>query len=318
MSNNRIRSKPISCLAGLLILAMGMMSGCGEETASPGRRSLSIFVSIPPQAAIVRALAGSNPSVRMLVQPGQSPATYDPTPKQMAELAEADLCFLIGVPFEERFMELAGSVLSSVLVVKTQAGIRLRQLRHHDHYEKESRTGIGDDPHLWLSPKLMKMVAVNMAEGLKQVDSANGEKYAENLNRLLSRLDTLDSDLRELLAPLAGDTIYVFHPSYGYFADEYGLIQVPLEPEGKTADASYLARLMAELDGREVRGIFVQPQFSDHLARSVASQIGTDLIELDPLSEDYFENMRSMARQVAYVLSDRLERVESSLKEESN
>lgn len=303
MSHNRLRLKPVFYLLMMFMLTAVTLSGCGGEPEREMNHSLSIFVSVPPQVDIIRQLAGRDLTVRSLVQPGQSPATYDPTPRQMAQLAEADLCFLIGVPFEDRFVERAQSVLRSVLIVESQAGIPLRKLTRPGHYEGESYSETGHDPHVWLSPTLMKQIAGNMADGLKQVDSANSEKYAENLSRLLIRLDSLHSEIREILAPFAGDTLYVFHPSYGYFADEYGLIQVPLEPEGKEADAAYLARLMNDLTRKKVAGIFVQPQFSDHLARSVASQIGTDLVLLDPLGEDYFENMIQMAQTVAEVLS---------------
>lgn len=286
--------------------------GCDGDSSPTDNRSLSIFVSVPPQIEIIKQLAGPGLTVRSLIQPGQSPATYDPTPRQMTRLAEADVCFLIGVPYERSLVERAGSVLRSVLIVESQAGVSLRRMKGHDHYGGGNYTEDGYDPHVWLSPKLMKQVAVNMARGLGQVDPGSGDKYEKNLARLLIRLDSLDLELRHILAPFAGDTIYVFHPSYGYLADEYGLIQIPLEPEGKEADANYLAWLMTELAERDVAGIFVQPQFSDHLAQAVASGIETDLVLLDPLKEGYFENMVEMAKRVAEVLSGHTSRSESS------
>ena len=97
---------------------------------------------------------------------------------------------------------------------------------------------------------------------------------------------------------MEGRSFFVFHPSFGYFADDYGLEQVAVETGGSEPSARQLARLIREARDAEVRVIFVQPQFSRKSAETIASEIGGAVVPIDPLARDYIENLERMARAV--------------------
>ena len=288
-------------MSGIMVALISV--ACAQSTPEKPR-TLSLFVSIPPQAEILRALTGDDANIQILVQPGQSPATYDPTPRQTADLVNADACFMIGVPFERRFLERAHGSISKVTIVHAETNLPLMEMKGHDHIELDGIEGHGYDPHIWLSPVMMKGVAANMMIGLRLVDSANADKYVSNLVTLNARLDSLNAELAAILRPVIHKTIYVYHPTFGYFVAEYHMGQVALEPEGKEPDAKYLSELYDQLKQQNVTGILVQPQFSDHMARSVSQELGVKLVTVDPLAENYFDNMRAIAHQITDLLSE--------------
>jgi zinc transport system substrate-binding protein len=158
------------------------------------------------------------------------------------------------------------------------------------------------DPHVWLSPVLMKQQAETIRDALVRLDPAGEATYDENLAALRADLDALDARIRGIFAGLEGRRVYVFHPAYGYFTAEYGLEQVAVEQAGKSPGARYLAGLtrQARADGIDV--IFVQPQFGRRSAEVVARAIGGRVVTLDPLPERYVEGLELLARRVAAAL----------------
>jgi len=157
--------------------------------------------------------------VEVLVSPGQSPATFEPIPKQLARLSNADAYFRIGLPFESRLLEKIQTAIPNLPVIDTRRGIKLRTMNNSHHVGR-------DDPHIWLDPKLVKVQATTICEALCKMDSKNTTKYKKNLESFKDNLDEVDSIIARELASLKGRNFYVFHPSYGYFGDAYGLNQV--------------------------------------------------------------------------------------------
>jgi zinc transport system substrate-binding protein len=168
----------------------------------------------------------------------------------------------------------------------------------HDHEE-------GNDPHIWLDPDLVKVQARTIADALIRVDPEGQEYYEKNYEQFRSDLNTLDEKLERALKPVNGKTFLVFHPAWGYFADAYGLKQVAVELEGKEPSARHMAKLIDRAESENVKVIFVQPQFSQSEAETIAKAIGGVVIPIDPLAEDYIENMEKVARKVAGALETR-------------
>ncbi|HNU84437.1 MAG: zinc ABC transporter substrate-binding protein [Pseudomonadota bacterium] len=267
---------------------------------------LTVFASILPQSYFLERIGGDRVQVEVLVGEGQSPHTYEPTPKQMARLNEARALFLIGVGFERGLMKKIGRSHGDLLLVETQTGVPMRSLAGGGHANDESIHGsrlsgggaATPDPHIWMSPRLAKIVAQNIHEALCRLDPAHSRQYAGNLQSLLDDLDRVDARIARTLAPLRGRKMYVFHPAFGYFADAYGLTQVPVEFEGKEPGARQLAGLIDRARADGVRVIFVQPQFSGKSAAVVAAAIGGAVIPINPLSRDYLANLEAMASAV--------------------
>ncbi|MBD3367508.1 MAG: ABC transporter substrate-binding protein [Candidatus Eisenbacteria bacterium] len=164
-----------------------------------------------------------------------------------------------------------------------------------DHHEDTA--GL-KDPHVWLDPDLVKIQADVIARTLKRLDPGNAETYDANLERFSAELDSLDEAISDALAPLEGSRLYVFHPSFGYFAEAYGLVQVPVETAGREPGGRQLAELIEKARTDGARVIFVQPQFSTDAAEAVADAIDGAVVPIDPLARDYASNLRRVAREI--------------------
>ena len=288
-------------LFGIILLLV--FGGCTGSKA-PREEGTQIVVSIEPQAYIVKRVGGPTVTVNVLVPAGQSPATYEPTPKQMAALEKSDVYFRTGVPFESRFLGRVAKVIGRERIVDMREGIRLRSIGHHDHGEGgEPHDGEQPDPHVWLDPQLVKTQAATVAGVLQGLTPGHSDEIAANLRAFQHDLDSVDAVIAGLLEPYRGRSIYVFHPSYGYFTDRYGLTQVAVEFEGKEPSGRHLAELVERARGDGVRAVFVQRQFSQKTAETIAAAIGAEVVSLDPLSGDYLNNLTVMAERIAAALA---------------
>ena len=287
--------------------------------------SKTVFVSILPQKFFVRQISGDYLNVEVMVTPGSSPATYEPRSSQMRKLSESSAYFSVGVPFENAWLKKITAVNPDMKLVRTDGGIdklKMSAYHHHDegpggeHGHTKDHPGDvhtpeeehgedhhgGLDPHIWLSPQLVKNQAVTIAEALSGLYPEQKQKFAGNLEAFSARIDQLDSELRTLLAGRKGMKFMVFHPSWGYFAHEYGLEQIAVEIEGKSPKPAQLKELIEHARKDNIRVVFAQPQFSEKSAKLVAGEIGGSVVMIDPLAEDWFENMKTVALEFNRVL----------------
>lgn len=302
----------------------GWMLGCvlvvgllfSDVGVRAGEERVQVFVSIVPQKTFVKRIGGDRVAVDALVSPGSSPATYEPIPRQMAALSRAELYLRIGVPFENAVLPKIRGTYPDLRIVDTRNGIRLRTMKAHVHgdahehgerdhseehgHEEEERKGT--DPHIWLDPLLVTQQARTIADALIEVDPDHEAVYEDNYAEFAESLDRLDAELGEALAPVKGETLFVFHPAWGYFADRYGLEQEPVEIEGKEPSARQLAQIVSRAKTEGVKVIFVQPQFSQASARQIARAIDGAVVPIDPLAANYIENLRTVARKVRNAL----------------
>ncbi len=304
-TGRRIGLLGVFLLPWLLLQPLSAAAGAQPE---PAGAAPEVFVSILPQRFFVNAIAGGRPSVGVMVEPGQEPHTFEPTPRQMAELAQARLYLSIGVAFEKSLLPRIESNNPDLRIVDIREGIELRQMEAsgeenpsgaaeaHDHEEQ------GLDPHVWMSPRLAERLALNTCNALIELDPAGRQRYEQGYRELAGKLEALHQEIEAALAPYRGREIFVYHPAYGYFADEFGLRQVAVETGGSEPSARQLARLIEMARQRGVKVIFVQPQFSQSGARAVAEAIGGAVVSLDPLAEDYLDNMRRVAAKIAEAL----------------
>ena len=279
--------------ANLTVLVLLCLSGLTDESSGAESTPLSAFVSIPPHAEFVRRVGGGRVDVEILLGQGQSPHSFDPSPRALARLGGARLFFLAGVPYENRLTGKLASAFGSLTVVDIRRGISLR------HVEGGSHGHDGDDPHTWLDPKLVKIQAETIRRALTAADPAGEAEYRANLTTFQAALDSLDSEIAALMTPYRGRTVYVYHPAFGYFLDSYGLHQEAIQSGGHEPAARELAALVEKMRAEGVRTLFVQPEFPSPVADALRQSLGCSVVRLDPLAESYMSNMREMARRVA-------------------
>ncbi|MGC9323322.1 MAG: metal ABC transporter solute-binding protein, Zn/Mn family [Desulfomonilia bacterium] len=273
-------------------------------------QTLKIFVSVLPQAYFVERVGGDRVDVSVMVGPGQSPHTYEPAARQMADISRADMYFRVGVPFEHGLIPKIRNMFPDLAIVDTRENVDMLFFTDTEHHEEHGHEHHGDeggapDPHIWLDPKRVKIQAHTIAQTLVRIDPDHEGLYRKNLEGFLEDLDRLDRDISRSLSPYRGTKLYVFHPAFGYFADSYGLIQVAFESEGKEPSARQLADLIEQARSDGVKVIFVQPQFSRRNAQAVARAIDGAVVPIDPLPRDYLTQMRDMAQAIQTALADR-------------
>ena len=292
-----------------LLLPVMLWFAAGAAMADP----LNVFVSVLPLQTFVDKVGAGRVETRVMVLPGQSPATYEPTPKQIAALADADLYVRVGVPFEDAWMPRIRSANPDMPVLDLRDGLPLRPMQAHEHEgagsdgsgRGEASGDGGKDPrrfmdaHVWTSPPLVRQMAVAIRDALTHLDPDGADVYAAEQAAFDSELAALDKELSEILKPLARRSFLVYHPAWGYFADAYHLTQIPIEAEGKAPGARRLASLIEQARAADTRVIFVQPQFDKRAAERMALAIGGRVEAVDPLAADYADNLRHVARLIA-------------------
>jgi len=297
-----------------VLMLFFLMISCAKPIEKTDK--LDLFVSVLPQKYFVDRIAGDKANVHVMVLPGHSPASYEPTPSQMKDISDADIYFRIGVPFEETWMKKLVQLNHELLVTDTREGIPLRPMDsfitlqekmhsnhaagNQDEYDHSHQL----DPHIWLSPELVKIQAQTICNTLQEFDPANSDYYNENLQIFLKNLTSLQQYFSDHLSHLEHREFLVFHPSWGYLADEFGLTQIPIQIEGKSPTPKQLAEIIGFAQKENIRVVFVQAQFSTSAAQTVTQAIGGKVVSIDPLAENYLENMRHIADTFREVLDD--------------
>ena len=262
-----------------------------------------VFVSINPQKYFVQQIGANLVDVQVMVPPGASPAIYEPRPRQMADLSKTKMYFAIGVPYENAWLDKIAAANPEMTVVHTNNGIAKIPMATHDHDEVEVQHDAtthghgGLDPHIWLSPPLVKIQARTILDALRKTDPSHQAVYQSNYQQFMAQIDRLDNELKTLFKDKQGLQFMVFHPSWGYFAQAYGLKQVAVEIEGKDPKPAQLKELIEHARAKDIKIIFVQPQFSTKSAQLVAKEIGGQVAVADPLAEDWLGNLREVAEK---------------------
>jgi zinc transport system substrate-binding protein len=274
----------------VLALSVVLLGACGQGAAPGSADRLTITVSILPQKFFVERIGGERVAVDVMVLPGESPATYEPQPAQLRALSESDAYVSIGVPFEGAWLQRIASANSGMLMVDTTEGI--------------DRVGgvENPDPHIWLSPGLVKTQARTIYEGLVALDPAHEAVYRATLDAFIAEIDALDTGIREALTDVERRKFMVLHPSWGYFARDYGLEMIAVEVGGQEPSAAELAELVLRAKRENIEVVFAQPEFSTRAAETMATEIGGRVLLISPLAEDWLENMRKVAETFVEVL----------------
>jgi zinc transport system substrate-binding protein len=274
----RGRGRKVAALACCGVL--GLLPACTERASRDDDRPI-VAVSVPPQAYFVERLADDLVRIEVMIPPGASPHTHEPDIAQVRAVGNAVLYVMVGhpsFPFERTWLDRLLVQNHAIRTVDCAQGVTQRQ----------------GDPHLWLSPRIVRGFVPRIAAALAEVLPDHREEIARREEELLGEIDRLDADIRASLAG-AGKRFYVFHPAWGYFAAEYDLEQVPIEVDNKEPDPRQVAALIRRAREEGARVIFVQPQFSKRSAELIANEVGARVVVVDPLARDWAANLRQVA-----------------------
>jgi len=271
-------SKPVVAIMAGFLLLLGVSQG--------GAAPLRVAVSIAPLQGIAERLCGAGASVTSVMAEDGDPHTFSPSPRMLASLSQCSVLFTVGVSFEAVLCDKLARMFPQLRVVNVSAGLASVPAGESGHEEHEHDAAHEPDPHLWLSLPNLRQMATTMAAALQQAAPDSRDVIARNLKALTDELDAAHADFARRLAGLRSRTFYVYHPAFGSFARDYGLVQQAVEIEGKAPSPRQLAALIDQAKREGVKTIFVQPQFQQRTADILASRIGGRVVPINPLSRD--------------------------------
>ena len=287
---------PVMIIAAIVIsLAMLLIpTSHRQNVADDGK--LGVAVTLVPYADFVRQIGGDKVDVTVMVPPGANPHSYEPTASQMAALSEAEVYVKVGAPieFELAWMDNLIQQNPDMLVINGSAGIDLITSADPDTP--------GMDPHVWTSPVNAKVIVQNICSGLAQADPANASYYQANRDSYLTKLDDLDNYIK---GKFEGHTVryfLIYHPSFGYFAQEYDLNQLSIEFEGKEPTPQGIQQCIDLAKQYDLNYVFIEPQYPLQYAPTIADSTGGKTALANDLPQNYIDSMRSLADAIALEL----------------
>lgn len=340
-----------------VLILMLTLSGCTSNEKATEK--LNVAVTIQPEIGFVEAVMGDLGTVTAVIPPGNSPANYQPSPKELTAISDADVYFSIGVPAEHNILPKIISNKTDVvsLLDTVEEVYPLRQIEKHvhktsdEHHEDEGdhdhedaadhdhenkgdhdhedaadhdHENEGDhdhedaadhdhkdavdheneadhdhhhegvDPHIWMSPKRVIVMIEKIAETLSNIDPQNKEHYDANAKSFITELEALDQEIKDTLADSNLESFIIYHPSMGYFADDYNLEMHVIEEGGKEATINTMTNIIQLAKEKDIKVVFYQEEFDSKQAKIIASEINGRAIPLDVLSKDYVENMKKL------------------------
>ncbi len=270
-----------------------------------------ISVTIEPQRYFAEKIAGDKFIIECVVPSGQSPETYDPTPKQMVQIGKSIAYLQIGhIGFEQVWMNKIKDNNPDVQFFDTSKGMKfLENEEHtctHDHGTDNDHHnhGGGIDPHIWTCIEGAKVIAWNTLNALIDLDKENASYYWENYNQVFSEIEATKFTLEQLLEPVSGEAFIIYHPALTYFADEFHLKQLSIELDGKEPSPAQLKTLIDTTKDGHVKIVFIQQEFDKKNAELIAKETGCKLVIINPLDYDWQKEMIHIAEALAYGNAD--------------
>lgn len=266
----------------IYITALWLLIAC--NVSRPTQQSETIYVSIAPLRSLVEAIVEQDFPVEVLVQPGASPETFEPTPKQFIALNEAQWIFGTGlIDFETTLL---AKLSDHARIIDLSQGIEPIAgscSHHHGHHH-------GVDPHIWTSPRALKIMSRTIYETI-HIQYPDSVRYTQNFNRLQDRLDSLDRRIDERISASGAKAFILYHPALTYYARDYGLRQISIEEDGKEPSAKRLASLIRTAEAEGIRTVMVQRQYPTSSVEAIAKDMEAQVVTFDPLAEDVIANL---------------------------
>ncbi|MDY0197886.1 MAG: zinc ABC transporter substrate-binding protein [Tenuifilaceae bacterium] len=258
----------------------------------------SVVVSILPQKYFVERIADTLLRVEVMVPPGSSPETYEPTPSQLIAFSKAKIYFSLGLlDFEKTTLRKITEQNPNVKAVVHSASLSLIE-GGHNHLHDGHAHNHGYDPHVWTSPLEVKAIVGDMVAALSEVFPEHAKTFEANANLFIIDIESLNMHIKKVFEGYEGAKFFIFHPALSYFARDYDLVQVSFEEEGKSPSAKHLKNVMKQSNAEGIRTIFIQKEFDINIAKTAAADIGGEVVVINPLEADWLSNMYSITEQI--------------------
>ena len=258
---------------------------------------LTVAVSLQPYAKMLSRLGKDRIEIVVLVPEGSDPHTFEPKPGTLKDFSKAEIYFTDSSGLDKNWLSRFKGVNSKVKILALDSGIQFESLDDH-HHEREAL-----DPHLWVSLKNVQIILKNMLAVLTQYDPQGKAFYVENFNTYMEELVSLSDSIESLSKKLPEEkkTFMVFHPSFGYFARDYGFKQLCIEADGKEPKPKDLQHLIQEAKKSKIQSIFIMPNFSKRSAETIAKSLNANVVTLNPLAYDFEKAIKILLETLSKV-----------------
>lgn len=277
----------------ILFFAILLITACSNQKSA----KQVITVSVLPQKYFVEQIADTVFDVQTLIPIGAAPATYEPTPKQMINLSKSILYFRIGyIGFEQAWISKIKANNPELNIIDCSEGTDLiygKSHRHGDHVHME-----GVDPHIWMSPKSVKIQASIILQKLIEIAPEQTDFFTSNYTKFITKIDSADNYITSATANIKNTKFIIFHPALTYFAKDYNLIQIPMEMNGKTPSPVYIKEIIDLAKQNDIHTVFIQNEFDTNNAKLIAKEINGKVIQIEPLKENWIANITEITKQI--------------------
>lgn len=286
----------------LFLLVLLLCGSCGSQPSiskdQKGKQPTVVLVSLAPYQFLVEQIGGESVKTQILIPQNANPHNFEPTSKQIAQIAKADIWFCIGEPFEKKLFPLLKQKNPHLIICDLRHDIELLSIEGscscaHDSFDSLDR-------HIWLSPRLAEQQAAVIAHILSEYLVSEAIQIQNRLDCLRAEFKQLDEELTVLLKPLQGQAFVVSHPAFGYFCRDYQMRQLSIEDAGKEPRPRHLEKMMEKAIQMQARVAFALPQHNNKGAYLIAERLQIPLRTIDPYGSNYFEMMRFLARCIVY------------------
>lgn len=287
-------------ISKLFVAAALLLISCGNRE-EPSAKSIS--VSIEPISYLVGRITGDDFEINVLVPSGASPELYEPTPAQMRQVANSLLFFNTGlIDFEQNLSRAIENNMKDVAVVSLSQGIRLIGAEHSAEASHNGNVGSlhhhGTDPHIWTTPANLKIMAGKIFNEIDRL-YPDSLKYRKNYERLSLALDSLDVRLAKIFENGKNRSFIIYHPALSYLARDYDLNQISIENEGKEPSARHIKELVDRAKRDGIDKVLYQKQFSAGVVRTLAQELGAEVVAVDPLAYNIAESIEQISILIA-------------------
>jgi zinc transport system substrate-binding protein len=291
-----------------MAVVLALFTGCGQSTKNNKDSKPIVTVTILPQKFFVEQIAGEFFTINVMLPPGAGEHEYEPTPKQVKELANSVIYFFVGhLGFEKSWMSRMAESAPHLNFVSCSKRIDLLNAICEDqHEEVGDHQHDGTDPHIWTSPENVKTMCKTICDELSAKYPEMKPTFETNLAKFVEQLNTLDNEIRTSITDLPGKSFMIYHPVLAYFARDYHLQQHSIEFEGKTPSTGQMKRMIDLAKKENISAIFLQAQFEMAKAEVIAKEINAELMVIDPLAENWLAEMNSLTSKMKIALSPKI------------
>ncbi|MFW5721220.1 MAG: metal ABC transporter solute-binding protein, Zn/Mn family [Bacteroidota bacterium] len=282
----------------LIIIAVGLLIGCSSE---PKSEKPVVTVSILPQKYFVEKITGDHFTINVMIPPGASPVTYEPSPKQMQELTASEVYFRVGyIEFEKSWIKKFGDIHPEMKIIDLSSNANLISPEEtiHNNHSHDGHHHHGVDPHIWVSPKKVKKQASIIYQYFIDNYPEQKETFSSNYQTFINEIDSLDNYATRQLEPFKGKKFLIFHPALSYLARDYGLEQISIEIDGKEPTPANIQDIIKVAQTENIKIIFIQKQFSTHNAEVIANEIKGSVVQVDPLDYEWDKSIKHIVDMI--------------------